>query len=275
MSRLELAAAGTSPLAAGAVRAGVISRLGGGWIPAFGLVAALALWEAAVRVTGTPTFVLPTPSATFDRLWKELPNLSYELLFTLAGAGLGLIIGFAVGIFGGVLMAQWRLLERSLFPLAVVLKLVPFIAIAPLLRIWLGYELAPKVFLAALITFFPVLVNCISGLRAADPLALELFQSVGADRWEALRYLRWHVALPYLFAALKLGVNLAMIGALVGEFFGSDHGIGRVIDIADRSIDMRLMFAAIMLLAVTGVILTIATNLLERRVLFWHESVRS
>lgn len=275
MSRLELAAARTSLTPADVLRAGVVSRLGGAWIPLFGLIAAFALWEGAVRITGTPTFVLPTPSATLERLWRELPSLSYELLFTLAGAGIGLTIGFAIGILGGVVMAQWRMLERSLFPLAVVLKLVPFIAIAPLLRIWLGYELAPKIFLAALITFFPVLVNCISGLRAADPLALELFQSVGADRTETLRHLRWHFALPYLFAALKLGVNLAVIGALVGEFFGSDHGIGNVISLADKTIDMRLMFAAIVLLAITGVVLTVLTNVLERRVLFWHESVRS
>ena len=279
-TRLELAAAQTAitpaPTAArAAAGASALSRAGGPGIPAFGLVAFFVLWEIAVRVTNTPTFVVPTPSATFERLWTELPTLLHELLYTLAAAGAGLAIGSAIGIAGGVLMAQWLLLERSLFPLAVVLKLVPFIAIAPLLRIWLGYELAPKIFLAALITFFPVLVNTISGLRAADPLALEFFRSVGAARWEILARLQWQGALPYLFGALKVGVNLAMIGAIVGEFFGADYGIGKVINLADKELNMRSMFAAIMLLAVTGVALTILTNVAERRVLYWHESVRT
>lgn len=242
---------------------------------ASGIITFFVVWEVLVRVTGTPTFVLPTPSAAFERLLTELPNYSYELLYTLAAAGAGLAIGISVGVIGAVVMTQWKILERSLFPLAVILKLVPFVAIAPLLRIWLGYELTPKIVLASLITFFPVLVNCISGLRATDPLAVEFFRSVGADRWETLVRLRWHGALPYLFAAVKVSVGLAMIGAIVGEFFGAEYGIGKVINVTGTHLDMRGMFAAIMLLAITGVTLTLLTNVLERRVLFWHESVRS
>src|SRR6266850_1814594 len=207
----------------------------------FGLVAFFVGWEFLVRITNTPSFV-------------------YEFLFTLAAAGAGLAIGTTIGIVGAVLMASWPVLERSLFPLAVILKLVPFIAIAPLLRIWLGYELTPKIVLATLITFFPVLVNCIAGLRSADPLALEFFRSVGASRWEILRRLRWMSTLPYLFAAFKVNVNLALIGAIVGEFFGSDHGIGKVINETALRLDIRAMFAAVMFLAITGVTLTLLMN---------------
>lgn len=241
----------------------------------FGLAAFFVGWELLVRVTNTPSFVVPAPTAIVQRLVEEAPSYAYEFLFTLAAAGAGLAIGTTVGTAGAILMANSRILERSLFPLAVILKLVPFIAIAPLLRIWLGYELTPKIVLATLITFFPVLVNCIAGLRSADPLALEFFRSVGADRWEILRRLRWMSTLPYLFAALKVNVNLALIGAIVGEFFGSDHGIGKVINETALRLDIRAMFAAVMFLAITGVILTLLMNIVERRALFWHESVRT
>ena len=278
MGDVGLAAARTTvveaPRARGARTAAASTARGLG-PPVFGLVAFFVAWELLVRVTGTPTFVVPTPTATFERLWEQLPSLSYELTYTLAAAAIGLAIGLAVGMTGAVIMAHWKLLERSLFPLAVILKLTPFVAIAPLLVVVLGYDLKPKIVPAALITFFPVLVNCITGLRAADPLAVEFFQSVGASRWETLVRLRWQSSLPYLFAALKVAVNLSMIGAIVGEFFGAEYGIGKIINLTALRLDMRSMFAAIMLLAVTGVVLTVATNLLERRVLFWHESVRT
>ncbi len=275
MSQIELTATQTSipaPRQRAGTRRARLRRIG----PAlFGLIAFFGLWELIVRITGTPAFVLPTPSASFGRLWERLPTYSFELLFTLAAAGVGLAIGSTVGMIGAVLMAHWRLLERSLFPLAVILKLVPFVAIAPLLVVWLGYDLKPKILLASLITFFPVLVNGITGLRAADPLAVEFFRSVGAGRWETLRQLRWQGSQPYLFAALKVAVNLAVIGAIVGEFFGAEHGIGKVINVTSLNLDLRGMFAAIMLLAVTGVTITLLTNVAERRVLFWHESVRT
>ena len=275
MGQVELAATRTSIPAVRAQVETVRARARRVGPSVFGLVAFFAVWELAVRATDTPTFVVPAPSATFGRLWTQLPSLSYELLFTLAAAAIGLAIGLAVGMTGAVIMAHWRLLERSLFPLAVILKLVPFVAIAPLLVVWLGYDLKPKILLAALITFFPVLVNCITGLRAADPLAVEFFRSVSASRWETLLRLRWHGSLPYLFAALKVAVNLSLIGAIVGEFFGATNGIGKIINETALRLDLRSMFAAIMLLAVMGVTLTLFTNVVERRVLFWHESVRT
>lgn len=241
----------------------------------FGLVAFFVGWEILIRVTNTPAFVVPAPSAIAVRLWEELPNYAYEFSFTLTAAVIGLVIGTTIGIAGAVLMANWRILEKSLFPLAVILKLVPFVAIAPLLRIWLGYELQPKIVLATLITFFPVLVNCITGLRSVDPLALEFFRSVGASRWEILVRLRWMTTLPYLYAALKVNVNLALAGAIVGELFSSKNGIGKVINDTALTLDIRAMFAAIMFLAITGVALTLVMNWSERRVLFWHESVRT
>lgn len=241
----------------------------------FGLVAFVVGWEVIVRVTNTPSFVVPAPSAIAEKLWIQMPEFAYEFSYTLAAAGIGFAIGTVIGVLGAVMMTSWRILERSLFPLAVVLKLVPFVAIAPLLRIWLGYELPPKILLATLITFFPVLVNCITGLRSVDPLALEFFRTVGASRWEILLRLRSMSTIPYLFAAFKVNVNLALAGAIVGELFSSKNGIGKVINDTALTLDIRSMFAAVVFLAITGVSLTLLMNFTERRLLFWHESVRT
>lgn len=256
-------------------RAAALSTAQALWPSVFGFIAFFGVWEVAVRATNTPAFVIPTPSSTFGRFWIELPSLLSELSYTLAAATVGLVIGLVVGIAGAVIMVHWRILERSLFPIAVVIKLIPFVAIAPLLIVWLGYDLKPKIVLAALITFFPVLVYCITGLRSTDPLALEFFQSVGATRWETLVRLRWHGSLPYLFAALKITLHLAIVGAIVGEYFGSKNGIGMVIARTSETLQIQTMFAAALLLAIVGIAIVVLTNVAERRALFWHESVRT
>jgi NitT/TauT family transport system permease protein len=268
-------ATATRPLTRSGGGTTALSALRETWPAIFGVVAFFALWEAYIRITNTPAFVVPAPSRIAVRLWEELPTYAYEFSYTLAAAAIGLVIGTTIGIVGAVLMANWRILEKSLFPLAVILKLVPFVAIAPLLRIWLGYDLQPKIVLATLITFFAVLVNCIAGLRSVDRLSLEFFRSVGASQWEILTRLRWTYALPYLYAALKVNVNLALAGAIVGELFSSKHGIGMVINNTALTLDIPAMFAAIMFLAITGVALTLFMNWSERRVLSWHESIRT
>lgn len=245
------------------------------WPSVVGFLVFFGGWELAIRATNTPAFIIPTPSAVAGRFWEELPTLLGELTYTLTAASIGLAIGLTIGIAGAVVMVHWRVLERSLFPIAVLIKLIPFVAIAPLLMVWLGFDLKPKIVLAALITFFPVLVNSITGLRATDPLALEFFQSLGASRWETLWRLRWHGSLPYLFAALKIVLHLAIVGAIVGEYFGSKNGIGMIIARTSETLQIQAMFAAALLLAIVGVLIVIATNVAERRVIFWHESVRT
>jgi NitT/TauT family transport system permease protein len=239
----------------------------------FGFAVFFGVWEAAVRATNTPAFIIPAPSAIIGRFFGELPNLLYELQYTLAAAGIGLVIGVTVGVAGAILMVHWRILERSLFPIAVLIKLIPFVALAPLLIVWLGFDLKPKILLAALITFFPVLVNCLTGLRAVDPLALEFFRSIGANRWEILWRLRWSGSLPYQFAMYKITLHLAIVGATVGEYFGAKNGIGVVIQRTSERLQMGTLFSAALLLALLGITIIVVTNIAERRFLFWHESV--
>jgi NitT/TauT family transport system permease protein len=240
--------------------------------PALGIVGLLVLLEVWVRIASVPVFIVPAPTVSLGRLAERLPEYLFELRFTLMAAAAGLVFGTTIGILGSILMANWRLLEKSLFPLAVILKLTPFVAIAPLLVIWLGYNMWPKIVIATLITFFPVLVNCITGFKAADPVTVEFLRSIGASSAEVFWHLRWFSALPYLLAALRITVNLSLTGAIVGEILGTDNGIGKIMTLSLARLDMPSMFAAIALLAFTGVTLTVLTGAIERRALFWHES---
>jgi NitT/TauT family transport system permease protein len=171
-------------------------------------------------------------------------------------------------------MAHSRLVERTLFPIAILIKVTPIVAIAPLLAIWFGFGLAPRIVIAALISFFPILVNTIIGLRSTNPDALAFLASIHASPLEVFLKLRLPSSLPYLFAALKVSMPLALIGAVVAEWFSADEGLGLVIFASNAQLDTPTLFAAVTVLAAMGVILNLALSLAERAVLFWHESVR-
>jgi NitT/TauT family transport system permease protein len=169
-------------------------------------------------------------------------------------------------------MAHSRILERSLLPIAVFVRVIPVIVWALMFVVWFGFGLLPKVLIVVLITFFPVMTNALTGLRSVNPGALDLFRSVRASRAEVLFKLRLPSSLPYLFAAFRTAVPLSVIGAFVGELFLGDRGLGSVIFVAHSNLDMPTTFSAILVLALIGISLTVLTMLLERRVLFWHES---
>ncbi|HRC63327.1 MAG TPA: ABC transporter permease subunit, partial [Dehalococcoidia bacterium] len=171
-----------------------------------------------------------------------------------------------------VVMAHSRPLERALYPLALVVKVTPVVAVAPLFIIWFGFGIWPKLLVAALITFFPMLVNAVTGLRDVDPAALDFLRSLHASRWQVFWRLRGPASLPYLFAALRISVPLALIGAVVAEWMSGDGGLGQVILIANGDFDTASLFAAVLVLAALAVLLSGALALLERTVLFWHES---
>jgi NitT/TauT family transport system permease protein len=242
--------------------------------PVLGVLVVLIVWEAWTSVASVPTFIMPAPSRVVVRLWADMPTLVGQLGWTLFEAATGLLLGVLVGVAGATLMAHSLLAERALLPLAVVIKVTPTIAIVPILVSWMGHNLGPKVAVAALATFFPVLINAITGFRAFDPNTFEFLQSVGATKREIYHRLRWHAALPYLFSALKVSINLSLIGAIVGEWFGAEVGIGKIIRQTGLKMDMTGMFAAIVLLIAAGVLLMVVVGWLERRVLFWHESTR-
>ena len=241
--------------------------------PLVAIVLAGIAWEVWVEVADVSKFVIPRPTAVLSALFGDFGFFVQEGLRTFGVAFGGLAIGTAAALLLATLMAHSLWLERALLPLAIMIKVTPIVAVAPLFIIWFGFDWQPKVAIAALITYFPVLINGIVGLRDVDPRALDFFRSLHASPWEIYRSLRLPSALPYLFAALKIAATLSLTGAVVAEFFSAGQGgLGSVIAIANRDLRLDRLFAAVVMLAAIGVLLNVAIALIERWGLSWHRT---
>lgn len=262
--------------------------LGGAAPPLIAIALMLVVWEAVVRALSVPVYLLPAPSIVFGTLATLLAAGWTEPLFvggtpagvlrdayiTVAEALLGLAIGTALGLGLGVLMAHSRFAEQAIYPVVSAIRATPIIAIAPIFIIWFGFGIAPKAAVAALATFFPMMVNAITGMRSIDPTTHEFFKSVRASTREIFWYLRVPNTLPYFFAALRLSVSLALIGAMVGELVGSREGLGHMITHMAIQLRMPEVFSGVIVLAVLGIALTQIVTVLQSRFLYWHESER-
>ena len=243
--------------------------------PALLLVAIVAAWELYIAWRDISIIVVPPPSEVVERFF-ERPDWFWEQgWFTLYEATMGLFFGSLVAIMFAVGMAHSRLAERTFLPLAIVIKVTPLVAIAPVLVLVFGFGTTPKIIVAALLSFFPTLINAMTGFRDVNEGAHRFLRSLHASPWQVFWKLRVPSSLPYLFAALKVTYPLALIGAVVAEWFTGDRGLGVVIFRANANLDTPTLFAAIGVLAITGVAINIILSIIERRVLFWHESVRS
>jgi NitT/TauT family transport system permease protein len=240
--------------------------------PVLALVLLAAGWELWVRLGNVEEYIVPGPWSILKRLFGDFGYFASHGGITLWEALAGFGLGAAVAITGATVMAHSRFMERSLLPLAILVKVTPIVAVAPLFVIWFGFGSFPKVLIAALITFFPVLVNAMIGFRSVSPGALDFFRSVHASRSEIFFKLRVPSSLPYLFAAFRIAIPLSVIGAVVGEWFSGDRGLGSVIIVAHNNLMMPTLFSAVFTLAFIGITLTVLTAYVEKRVLFWHES---
>lgn len=240
-------------------------------------VAAIAILsialEAWTRAFHVPGYLVPAPSAVIGRIATEWPMFLREALITIAEAAGGFAVGTSLAFGIAAAMVRSRVLERTLFPLAILVKLTPIVAVAPLFTLWFGFGASPKIAIAALITFFPMLVNAFVGLRAADPQEVAFLETIGASRGEIFRHLRVPSALPYLFSGARISLNLALIGAVIAEWTGADRGLGRVILVANANLDLATLFAAVLLLAAIGIAANAVVGGAERRVLHWHPVV--
>jgi len=237
-------------------------------LAALALVAlALEIWTSAFRV---PPYLVPSPSSIALRLWTDSAMFAREAAITVGEASGGFVVGTTAAFVAGALMAQSRFLERTLFPVAILIKLTPIVAVAPLFTLWFGFGTGPKIAIAALITFFPMLVNSFVGLRSADTQELAFLQTLGATRSEVFRKLRVPSALPFLFSGARISLNLALIGAVIAEWTGADRGLGRVIFVANANLDLTALFGAVLTLAAIGIAANAAVGAAERRVLHWH-----
>jgi NitT/TauT family transport system permease protein len=244
-----------------------------GLTPAFALFLAVGvIWEIWVRAADVPRFLLPAPSVILAEMVAERALLWENLVMTMSAALMGFLLGTGIAILLAVAFLYSRTVERALFPWAITIKTIPVLAIAPLLTIWLGFGLAPKVAIAALICFFPTLVNTVKGLRTVDRNTLEFFEIIGASKAQTFWNARIFAAMPYTFQAAKIGVSASVIGAIVAEFTGANKGIGTLIVTAGYQMDATMLFAAIICSSLATIVLFYAVVLLERFCLFWPEA---
>ena len=212
----------------------------------------LGFWELAVRLAETPVYILPAPSCIAQTFLAQPVYYLGALLVTLGEALTGLALGTLVGIGVAVLVNLRPQLERGVMTLAILVKSTPLAAIAPLLTIWLGFGVLPKIIITALLTFFPTLVNVLVGLQSAERDMLDLLRVHRATRWQILIRLRAWLALPYLFAALRVAAPLSLVGAVIAEWTGASSGLGRVMWLAYNNLNLPPMFAAIFVLSLSG-----------------------
>jgi len=245
----------------------------GNWLLPISGTLAILLWWLITRWSELPVFILPSPLIVWRRFLAVLQDgsLIRHASFTLLEVALGLISGALLATVTGYLLAKSSTLERLLSPYLVASQAIPIVAIAPLLVIWFGPGLFSKVLIAALIVFFPVLVNTVMGVRAVPQDLRDLMRSLRTTRWQTLTFLEIPAALPVFLGGLRVGATLSVIGAVVGEFVGSDRGLGFLINIGRGQYDTALVFVAVFTLVMLALLLYGAVILLEQKLLVWQQ----
>jgi NitT/TauT family transport system permease protein len=238
------------------------------------LVVILAAWWTASHVLNVPVYIVPAPEevwrATVNGLAKSPWDVSgywYHGAITVWEAMLGFFIGSALGAVLGLALSHWPILGKSAYPYIVGFQSVPKVAIAPLMIVWFGFGLDGKVFITAVITFFPVLVNAMAGYHSVEPERIELAQSCDASQWHLLSKII--SSLPFLFAGLSVASVLAILGAIVGEFVGARAGLGMLLMQYNQSLETASLFSVILILGVIGFVMNYAVRMAERRLCFW------
>lgn len=232
-----------------------------------------AIWELAVDVLRIKAVILPPPSTIFASIvhhWLYLLQNSWPtFLAVVGGFAIAAILGFMIAV--GIAYSRW--VSELTYPFLIAAQVIPKVALAPLFLIWFGFGLAPKVVIAALIAFFPIVINTARGLSSVEPELVQYMRSLGATWREIFFKISLPWALPYIFASFKISITLAVVGAVVGEFVSSDSGLGYVISYANVSLDTDVMFAGIFVLSALGMLLFLVVVLMERLFLSWQTAV--
>jgi NitT/TauT family transport system permease protein len=236
----------------------------------------LVFWQFLTQAFDVPKVLLPSPSVIWASLLHGLPTLWSDFVQTVLHSVLvGLLLGCGLGFVVGVLIDRSPFLQRGLLPVAALASTVPLVGVAPIMVMWFGFDWHSKAAVVVVMTFFPMLVNTLAGLAEAGHMERDLMRSYGASYWRTLFALRIPVALPFVFNALKINSTLALIGAIVAEFFGSPvSGLGFRISTEAARLNMGLVWAAIAVAALAGSVLYAALGWIERRTTFWHPSIR-
>jgi NitT/TauT family transport system permease protein len=240
-------------------------------IPLATLAVFLGLWQIGIPLFQVNPIILPQPTAIAQAAAANWQRLLTETCVTMYESVAGFLIGCGIAYLLAIAFVHSKLIQEALYPYAIALKSTPLIAIAPLLVLWFGNGLSSKIVMAALVAFFPVLVNSVTGLGAVEPEALDLMRSLSASPLQILLKVRIPNSLPYLMASLKIASSLAVVGAVIGEFTGATRGIGFLINTSSYYLNTALMFAGVLIISLAGIVFFGLVAYVEKRLVFWTE----
>jgi len=249
------------------VSATVLRRL---LLPVLVIAALVLAWDIAIRLFAVPEYVIPPPGSVGQALVRERARLLDNAVPTIVESVGGFALGNLVAIAAALAFVHSRALERALYPVAVAVRTLPIVAIAPIFVLLLGNGYAPKIAIAALITFFPTLVNMVEGLESADPQALELMHVLSASKTEIFRYVRWPSSLPYLFSAMRIASTSSVLGALVAEWIGTNKGLGYLIVLTTYDFRTALLYAAMVVTSAIALAFFFLVSFVEWVLVRWE-----
>jgi NitT/TauT family transport system permease protein len=234
----------------------------------------LLTWQLAVPLLGLSEFVLPTPWAIAKRMFKDAPLLGVNAWYTLLEVMAGFLAGVLTGIPLALAIFYSRVFERAVYPMLVALQTVPKISLAPLLVLYLGYGWGPKIGLAFLISFFPIVISTVVGLQSLDKALVNMIRSMGSSEWQTFFKVRLPAAMPSIFGGLKVAISLAVIGAIIGEYIAAERGLGYLQLQANQQFDTTLNFATVVCISLLGVVLYSLLAALEGKIAYRRESAK-
>ena len=240
--------------------------------PAMTILAILLLWECLSIFEVVPGYMLPSPQETVAAFVHDFPLLMSHLKVTLIETLVGTLTGISIGFLSACLMDRWDGAYKAMYPLIVLTQTIPAVAIAPLLVLWFGYDMLPKVILIVLITFFPIVVGVLDGFRSADEDAINLMKSMGASRWQIFKHIKFYSALPNFFSGLRITVAYAVVGAVLAEWLGGFAGLGVYMTRVKKSFAYDKMFAVIFLISIISLLLIWLVNVLQKRCMPWERA---
>ncbi|MGI8393125.1 ABC transporter permease [Leucobacter sp. W1038] len=244
------------------------------WIaPVSTLVILIVLWEVTVKLAEIPSFLLPAPSAVWNSLIENWDLLMRHAGVTLIETLIGFILSVLIGIALAVVMVMWPLAGAAVFPILVASQVIPKVAIAPLMVVWIGTGITTSALIAFVMAFFPVVVNATLGMKSVNSASVDLLTSMRASKWQVFRYLRFPNATPHILSGMQLAVAFAIVGAIVGEFVGSDSGLGYLLIVTQGNLRTDLLFAALVILTALGLLLYYGVELIGKLILRRRRSI--
>ena len=236
------------------------------------LVVIIVIWQVAASAGLVPGYMLPSPVEVVQALITDFPLLMEHAKVTLAEAFLGLFCGVVLGFVMAVIMDRFDRLYQALYPLIVVTQTIPTVAIAPLLVLWFGYEMLPKVILIVIVTFFPVTVGLLNGFRSADRDMINLLRSMGAGRVQIFRYIKLPGAMGQFISSLTISASYSVVGAVISEWLGGFNGLGVYMTRVKKAFAFDKMFAVILLISVISLVLMKLVDLLQKKCMAWEQT---